>query len=342
MAAQSGSTDRPLRKLFFDESYRFQFFQAVRLLERMNPEKKTVGLDGPPADEVVRFRSRVTLEFPASQIYEVVPKSNDEGDLPAEMVVAFMGLAGPVGILPNPYTELLLERTRYKDTALRDFLDLFNHRMISLFYRAWEKFYFPVAYERGTKNPFTELIYNLIGMGTGGLRGRLDLPDEVLLFYGGLVAQKPCSSSALEAILSDYFGVPVTARQFAGQWLDIDEGSLTRLGAANSALGENTIIGFRFLDHQSKFRLQIGPLDYEQFLDFLPNGSAFQPAAQLTRCLVGMEFDFDLQLVLKAGEVPVCQIASEGPAPPMLGWTTWLKSVPLKIDDPQLILVPKN
>jgi len=341
MAPESGSTHRPLRKVFLDEPYRFGFFQAVRLLERMYSSRKTIGLEGPPREEVVRFHSRVTLEFPASEVYEINgPPSNGE-EAPVDMVVTFMGMAGTVGVLPAPYTELLLERIRYKDTALRDFLDLFNHRMVSIFYRAWEKFYFSIAYERDHQNPFTELLFNLVGMGTGGLRDRLGLSDESLLYYGGLVAQKPCSASALEAIVADQFGVPVNANQFSPQWLDIDEGSLTHLGAANSELGLNAIVGFRILDFQSKFRLRLGPLSYEQFLDFLPNGTAFPPATKLIRFLAGIEFDFDLQLVLKAIEVPACQLRTQGLGGPLLGWTTWLKSLPLKLDDPQLVLAVK-
>jgi type VI secretion system protein ImpH len=98
------------------------------------------------------------------------------------MVINFIGLTGPSAVLPTPYTELLLERVRYKDTALRDFLDLFNHRMASLFYRAWERSRFPVAYERGGDNPFTQYLLDLVGMGTRGLRDRLAILDEGLLF----------------------------------------------------------------------------------------------------------------------------------------------------------------
>ena len=342
MASKSGSADRPLTRLLFDEGYRFGFFQSVRLLERIYPERERVGRDGPAAEEVVRFKARSSLEFPASEVYDVTREDAGGTGDPPQMIVNFLGMTGPSGVLPTPYTELVVERVRYKDIAFRDFLDIFNHRILSLFYRAWEKYRFPVAYERKQEDPFTQFLFDLAGMGTRGMRGRLGLADEGLLLYTGLVAQRPHSATAMELMLGDYFGVPVKLEQFSGQWLDIDEASLTRVGTANSELGVNAIAGSRFWDRQSRFRLRIGPLDFEQFRAFLPNGSAFDPATRLTRWLAGMEFDFDVQLILQAVEVPACQLSTQGPNLPMLGWTTWLKTQPLKMDDPQLVLAVKQ
>ena len=145
MATSGGRTDPPVKALLFEEGYRFRFFQAVRLLGRVYPGRQPVGRDASPTDEAVRFRSRATLEFPASDIQEISPPQDGS---PAQMLVNFMGLTGPSGALPQHYTELVLERMRVKDHALRDFLDLFNHRMLSLFYRAWEKYRFLLPYER--------------------------------------------------------------------------------------------------------------------------------------------------------------------------------------------------
>jgi len=342
MAAENGRTDTPLERLLLEEPYRFNFFQAVRLLERMHPERQPVGRDTDPARELVRFRTRVSLNFPPSEIYEITQEDSAEEPKPLRMEVAFMGMTGPLGVLPHRYTELLIERTRYRDTALWEFLDFFSHRMISLFYRAWEKYRFGVAYERGQQDRFTEYLFDLVGLGTRGLRHRMSLEDEGVLPYGGLVEQRPHSSSALEAILGDYFEVPVRVNQFVGQWLDIDEGSLSRLGSANSELGISAVVGSRFWDNQSKFRLVFGPLAFGKFRVFLPNGSAFKPVVDLARLLAGMEFDFDVQLVLKAEEVPACRLTTSGDDQPRLGWTTWLKTREFTQDDSQVVLSVKN
>jgi type VI secretion system protein ImpH len=327
--------------LLFREPYRFEFFQAVRLLERIGPERGPVGRYGEPAGEAVRFRGRVSLGFPASQIHQLAQGAEGEGR-PPEMTVAFMGMTGTAGVLPHHYTELLVERARYKDTAAGDFLDLFNHRMISLFYRAWEKYRFPVAYERGEDDRFTESLFDIVGMGTPGLRNRMSFPDEILLFYGGLFAGRPHSASAMEAMLGDYFGVPAHIEQFSGQWLKLDEGSLTRVGGANAGLGITAVAGARVWDAQSKFQLQVGPLTFGEFLTFLPTGSAFKPASDLARLMAGQEFDFDLRLTLKAGEVPGCVLTTRAKHPPALGWTSWLKTKPFTEDDSQVVLSVTN
>src|SRR5262249_54902383 len=150
-----------------------------------------------PAEEVVRLRAWLSLNFPPSAIHEVVRAS--DAAQPAQMTVAFMGLTGLLGALPRHYTELLLERGRRRDWTLRDFLDIFNHRMLSLFYRAWEKYRLPIVYEgaawRHRENDrFSQYLFDLIGLGTKGLRGRTEVADKALLFYTGLVAQRPHSA----------------------------------------------------------------------------------------------------------------------------------------------------
>jgi type VI secretion system protein ImpH len=331
MAPESRGTDSPLEEILFEEGYRFEFFQAVRVLERLYPDRQPVGRDANPSREVVRFHSHVSLNFPPSAIYEIVPTEGGSG--PAQMTIAFMGLTGPLGVLPRHYTELLLERVRHKDEALRDFLDLFNHRVISLFYRAWEKYRFPIEYERAIStgkgdDPFSLYLFDLVGMGTKGLRGRLEVEDAALLFYAGLLAQHPHSASALEGLLKDYFGVSAEVTQFIGQWLPLSEANRSRLspGEANNALGMNTVAGSRVWDQQARFKLRLGPLTFAQFCQFLPSGSAFRPLVGLTRFYAGEECDFDVQLILKAAEVPACHLGKTGEDAPRLGWSTWLKS----------------
>ncbi|HZH34170.1 MAG TPA: type VI secretion system baseplate subunit TssG [Pyrinomonadaceae bacterium] len=330
--------DKPLNQELFEDPYGFDFFQAVRLLERMFPERPAVGRDALPAAEVVRFRTRAALDFPPSQIYQITEKEEDSNDFQKlEMFVNFMGLTGALGVLPPHYSETVIERARYRDTSLWEFFDIFTHRAVSLFYRAWEKYRFPVAYERG-KDDFTEFLFDFAGLGTRGLAGRLNLPDESMLPYTGLISQKPHSANALEAMLGDYFGVPVKIEQFTGQWLSLDEESMTKLGSVNSKLGLNTIAGTRIWDNQSKFRIRIGAMSFEQFKAFLPNGSALGAARGMIRFMAGDEVDFDLQLVLQAKQVPSCILTTRAKRRPQLGWTSFLKTKKFTNDDEQVIL----
>lgn len=335
---KSEMSKKDLNQEFFDEPYKFEFFQAVRLLEKMFPERTAVSRSVSPDKEVVRFRSNASLKFPPSEIFEITESDNEFSDeKKVEMFINFMGMFGIVGVLPIHYTELVVERARYGDRTLWAFLDIFTHRAVSLFFRAWEKYRFPVQYERGNDD-FTNYLFDFVGLGTSGLRGKLNLEDESLIPYSGLILQKPHSSNALEQILADYFGINAKIEQFFGQWLDLDNESITKLGEANSSLSSTAIIGTRIWEQQSKFRVILGALSFKEFQAFLPNGTAYKPSKSIISLMVGLELDFDVQLILKAKQVPSCILTTRAKRRPMLGWTSWLKTKPFKEDDKQVVL----
>ena len=357
-----------LEKRLFDEPYLFDFFQAVRILQHLGG-RSLVGYSGPPGAEAVRFRAHVSLSFPASSIHDLIHPLPDSR-CPV-MIQAFLGLTGPSGVLPRHYSELLyrLEKDRSsrnpEKNALRDWLDLFNHRLVSLFYRAWEKYRFFIPFERGQyRQPepdlFTGCLYSLVGLGVPSLRNRLHvsvrdatvdgelggrvlarIENLALLRYGGLLAQQVRSAAGLQAMLQDYFQLPVKVRQYQGQWLRIEPAQQSRLqDGGNNQLGLTTVIGERVWDIQSKFRLRIGPLDYGQFLDFLPDLAPIPKRKSLyllfhmVKLYVGPALDFDVQLVLKSSEVPECQLEEGLTFGTRLGWNTWLRSEDLR-DDPE-------
>lgn len=329
---------KTLEAELFDEPYRFEFFQAVRLIQKIANDKKPVGGDALPHEEAIRFRSRISFDFPSSEVHEIrKPAEGSSEEYPLEMIQNFMAMAGVSGALPVHYTELVYSRTRYRDTTMWAFLDIFTHRLVSLFYRAWAKYRISIGYENGS-NSFTSYLHDFTGVGTIGMRGRLDVDDESLLPYAGLISQKPHSASAIENIISDYFGVPTKVELFVGQWLDLGRSEWTLAGKANNELGGRAIIGTRVWDHQSKFRLRLGPLNVAQYLAFLPNGSAFGPLRSVLRFLVGDEFDYDAQLCLKAQQVPATILTTKAMRRPLLGWTSFLKSKPFVKDDEQFVL----
>jgi len=281
------------------------------------------------------------MEFPASSIYDLKqPADEKEGDAfaPPEMTVNFMGLTGPMGVLPRHYTETLMERRlQYRDETALAFFDLFNHRLISLFYQAWEKYHFYVPYEQGNRETFTRYLLDLVGMGIKGLQGRLQqdhqgMDDQALVYYSGLLAQHPHSASALAAVISDYFGVEASVKQFRGRWLELRKEDCNRIGQVNNQLGETTILGDRVWDKQSSFRVKLGPLSRSKFNDFLPSGSAFTALHRFIRFFAGPSMDFDVQLILKKEEVAEIELGAAGTDDPQLGWSTWSKSRPLPLN----------
>jgi type VI secretion system protein ImpH len=337
VAAPGGRTDPSLEEALFDRGYEFEFFQAVRLLARLFPFRKAVGGTAKPAEEIVRFGSRLSMAFPASAVHDIerVPDSPD----PARMTVAFLGLTGTQGVLPFFYTEYMIARKAAKDDALSAFLDLFNHRFLSLFYRAWEKHRPPILYERGAasgRQPdrFTQNLFDLIGMGTHGLRGRMGLHDESLLRYAGLIAQRPHSASALRGILRGYFSVPVEIDQCLGSWYDLEDSDRSYLSADSerNQLGVGAFIGEQVWDQQARFRIRVGPIGLERFIDFLPGSRTMAGFIELTRFLVGQALAFDVQIFLRAAEVPYCRLSDDGFDAPRLGWMGWLKTEEFQTD----------
>jgi type VI secretion system protein ImpH len=243
---------------------------------------------------------------------------------------------------------------------------LFDHRVVSLFYRAWEKYRFWAPYERGEAfrrepDTFTNSVFSLIGLGSPNLRGRLrvaertgneEQPERVLariddlglLYYAGLFAQRPRSAIGLEAVLGDFFELPAAVRQFQGQWLLLDKSDQTCLGGHGS-LGVDAVAGDRVFDVQTKFRVRLGPLKLRRFEEFLPDHSptprrkSLFLLAQLVRLYVGPELDFDVQLVLDAAETPASKLGGAGFGS-RLGWNTWLLSQPRKIDAEDATFAP--
>jgi type VI secretion system protein ImpH len=272
------------------------------------------------------------MAFPASAVHAIerAPDAND----PVRMIVAFFGLTGTQGVLPLCYTEWMVARRAARDNTIAAFFDLFHHRLISLFYRAWEKHSPPVQYELAAvrdqrPDPFTQYLFDLIGMGTEGLRGRMRVQDEALLLYAGLIAQRPLSVSSLRGILRDYFSLPVAIEQNVGDWYALEDGDLCYLApeSPRSQLGVAALAGDAVWNQQSLFRICLGPLSLERFLEFLPNGPAMTKLVELTTWLAGQAMAFEVQVLLRAEDVPYARLTDDGENAPRLGWIGWLKTM---------------
>jgi type VI secretion system protein ImpH len=349
--------------------YDFHFFAAVRVLAAHYRDREPVGGAASPHEEIARFQGYPSLAFPPSQILTIESPADDR-TCPI-LTVTFFGLYGMHGVLPAHYTQLLIptiaDDHELERQTVRDWFDLFNHRFVSLFYRAWEKYRFQIPYERGEYrrgdgDAFTSAVRSLIGLGSAGLSNRLVLrsttevdpnsyqwggrpsnrreerkdpsilahvDDLALLRYAGLFVQRPRTAGNLQLVIGDYFQLPTQVEQFRGQWLQVPEVDKPVLGVRGK-LGQDTVIGDRVWDMQSRFRLILGPLTYPQFIDLLPDRTPVRErktlfvVSQLARTFVGAEWDFDVQLVLAADQVPMAELSDGSGIGPRLGWNLWL------------------
>jgi type VI secretion system protein ImpH len=343
MAAESRTGDSAvverytLERMLAEEPYLFDFFQAVRMVERFMRDRQPVGRFANPQTEVVRFGVHDSVSFPASEIQSFEWR---EGKPPL-MRVNFLGLTGPQGALPLYYSLLVRDRIKARDTAMRDFFDIFNHRILSLFYQAWEKYRFTVEYERSGRDQFSHHLLDLIGLGTSGLESRQKVPDYSLMYYAGLLGQQPRSAAGLRQVLADYFEVPVEIEQFAGAWYRLTPDLQTNLEEdrdPSEQLALGAVVGDEIWDEQSRVRIKLGPLTLRQYLDFLPIGSAYEPLKALARFYAGDQLDFEVQLIMKRNETPICELGREDEAAPLLGWVSWSKTVPMGRDPGDAVL----
>lgn len=326
----------PLYAELAEDANSFEFFQAVALLQHLIPERKPVGDFFSPQDEVVRFRAHARLAFPAGEIQDLELHE----DAPAEMTVNFMGLSGPMGVLPHPYSELILERLRAKDSALASFFDLFNHRAISMLYRAWEHSRPSVTYG-SRRDHFNEYLLDLLGVGTPGLRDRQAVADEALAHYLSLMAMNSRSAVALEQILGDYFDVPVVIEQFTGAWIALTQPlqcAMADKASASCQLGQGAVVGDAVWDHNGRIRLRIGPLALSLYNDFLPGGDAHRALQAIVRFYTNNTLEVDAQLVLEREQVPRIQLDFDSDQPARLGWVSWARTSPLNRDPDDAIL----
>jgi type VI secretion system protein ImpH len=341
MDASRQQCNHALAEELLQAAGRFDFFQVVRLAQRLS-SGHPVGYDHLP--EIVRFKTRPSLTFPPSSVAELRRCPHPKpGRAELEVLVTFLGLIGPAGVLPHHYTRLVIERVRQGDFALRDFLDLFNHRLIALFYRAWQKYCLPAAYEQfrldqEQTDPLSSCFYSLVGLGTEGLRKRSEFDDEAVVFFAGLFSDQHRPAVCLPRLLADYFEVPVTIEQWQGRWLSLnpEDRSVFPDGSQpdgrNLQLGIDTILGEQVWDVQGMFRVRIGPLTQVQFRHWIPTGDALRPLCQFVRTYVGMGLEFEVQVTLQGPEVPPCQLGGPEAKGSLLGWTTWLLYGPAEPD----------
>ena len=340
MATHGRRTKPPIADTLFTQGHRFNFYQAVRLLEILAPGKSSVGVESSAEKETIRFKSLVGAAFPASDIDSIIPSQDENG--PAQMTVNLMGLAGCLGPLPAVYTELIQKRAWRKDTAFKAFLDIFNHRLLSLLYRTRTTFRPGFEFKLPQHSRIASFFFSLMGLGTEGLRSRMQIPDRALMFYCAYLSQKPANLAVLENMLKDYFKAPVKGVQFCGQWRHIESDQLTRLGknGQNRRLGQSAFLGRRIWDQSGKFELHIGPLPAARFIEFLPPGCAFGALCELTRFYVGSILEFEFVLLPDLDDPPVSGLG--GTYSPRLGWTSWLGAGPPEIRLDRLRFAPRE
>jgi len=340
MAPPSGEATPALIRELTREPWGFSFFQAMRLLEQASPDSARLGQLGPVAQESVRLRPSTSLAFQSADITEIASRGDDPPRW--QVTTAVLGLYGANSPLPSFYSEAILrsELTLDNDPA-RVFMDLINHRVLSLLYAAWSKYRWAFTFAPGAVDRTSQRFLGLLGLATEGMSDAVGLPASRLLAYAGTLSLRPRGAAAIAGVVSDFFGeVPVRVEQCVARWVRIEVPDRNRAGMLNSTLGSDLTIGEAVPDRMGKCRIEIGPLDLARFELFLPEGPNSGDLAALVALLLQDPLDWDMRLRLHGTEVPWLALRGDGSAA-RLGWTSWLRSEPESPDRGELFYAPR-
>ncbi|MEM6617731.1 MAG: type VI secretion system baseplate subunit TssG [Pseudomonadota bacterium] len=306
-----------------DDPRTFNFFQAMRLIEAAYSDRPRFGRSARPRQDPLRLRQKVDMAFAPSTVAEFAVQDPKGG--PGFMSAYFFGVFGPNGPLPLHVTEYARGREyNERDRTFAAFADMFHHRLISLFYRAYASADPAASFDRPDDDPFADRIAALAGIMGSEHRDRDAMPDLSKLRFAGRLSNGSKNEEGLLAMISAFFGVPVEIESFVGSWLELEPGDQWQLGKPGIGLGTGTSLGGRVWSRQAKFRIKIGPLPMADYRRLLPGGVSLYRLAAIVRNYLGEMLDWDVNLVLAPGEAPKAELGKTGE----LGWTTWVGNPP--------------
>jgi type VI secretion system protein ImpH len=312
----------------------YGFFQALRLVECLYADFPGFGKSHRPSEDPIRLGQEPSMAFESGSLTSF---KADASDKPFKLSVRLFGLLGPNGPLPLHLTEYAQMRLqRHHDPTFARFLDIFNNRMLGLFYRAWANNEPTVSFDRPDNDRFPDYNGSFFGLGMSTLRHRDEIPDLTKLHFSGRLAALTKCPEGLAAMLNGYFRLPARLEEWIGEWITLPQGDVLRLGESrtNGSLGESIVLGTRIYACQLRFRVVLGPLGYNDYQSFLPGGRRLGHVVGLLRNYSGDELAWDVNLILKWQEVPALRLDGEA----RLGWTAWLGERPQKEDAADLIL----
>lgn len=298
----------------------FTLFQAVlQVIEHLREAHPL--LDDDALYDQLEFQANPGLGFAAHDI-DRVEFFMEQGQLRARLRLNVLGLFGAGSPLPAFYGEqAFAERSGGNPT--RDFLDLFHHRLHRLMLPIWRKYRYRACFRAGANDRFSEQMFALMGLGAAAIRGVCQVDCKRLLPYLGLLSLRVHSAALIESVLRYYFmHEALFLEQWVARTVEVCQTQRNHLGRANSALGDDLVLGHRIADRSGKFRVHVRALCWERFHDFLPTGSAYQPLRSLVRLTLRDPLDYDLSLMLAQGQIKALHLGENTVC--RLGWTTWL------------------
>jgi len=302
------------------QPWSYGFFMAMRLIECRHRDKPRIGKSRRLIDDPVRLVQDVGMSFESSTLTAFEPATSEQ---PGHLAQRFFGLLGPQGPMPLHFTEFVLDRLQHhRDPTFGRFLNIFNHRMLALFFRAWANNEPTISLDRPEADRFTDYVASLQGLGLDSLQNRDAVPDRIKYYFCSHFAGLSKTHEGLQAIISGFFTVPCTINEFVGRWQEIPDRDRMRLGRepTTGSLGSSAVLGKLFWSVDQTLQLRLGPLNYADYNSFLPDSKRLKQLSDMVRNYIGLEFEWEVVLILKQSEIPEFRINGNA----RLGWTSCL------------------
>lgn len=319
VTARSAAADVAELQPVLGNARRYSFFQLVDLIHRHHGDDLEQGGEDHPQQERIRFSASAGLGFPGSDVVSALSPEHEHA--PYQMEVSFLGLHGSQSPLPGYYLEDLAWEAGQNLGVRRHFLDFFNHRLVTLFHRAWRKYRYYIRFQPGASDGFSDLIFALVGLGDARLREATPVNWSKMLAYAGLMAGRSRSPDVVSGMVAHCFDLEdVSIEQWVLRKVDIARSQQTQLGRSNASLGMDTLVGAQVRDRSGKFVLRIRNLSRQRFADFLPNGREHKRLLKLVEFATREQLAYDLELQMRPRDIRPMQLGEDV----RLGWNSFV------------------
>ncbi|MDC9768168.1 type VI secretion system baseplate subunit TssG [Proteus mirabilis] len=302
MERESQSTRTRLIKHIEPTIWRANFYRFCQLLEKVSPQSPPLGTTDDIKDDPLRFRPWPGMGFPAGEL-RTVEQHSTKPELPLTVRTNFLGLYGIDSPLPTSYLDDIAQGVDGTE-VLTEFLDIFNHRIITQYYRIWRKYAYPATFEAGGTDATSQCLLGLIGLGIPGCAERIATPISRFLALLSTMRLPTRNSEGVKALISllapntqavineyDIVKVPVDERT-----------SLAR--HQRVSLATRPTLGKTAKDTTSRILISLTTYHPQEAQGWLPGGHLYTDFLVLLRVYLGYRSDACLKLTVPISILP--------------------------------------